>query len=252
MDKEGHNANTSAFHSEDIGNQATTEFFSNVTGGRKDKDKIERKRIRVSRKALFVIFGALAAISVVILFTILIINLNSRPHGSRTDEALPSSSSEIEERAYKVLYSGDPRGYYNAIYYLKNLIQDMEDAKQNPELIFDAYALRARIAYMGGGGETAINEALRLANKAETDNEKYTIYKVLFYMYNQEGDKERRDFYGDMMYQLNVEANKLGGEGGYEDTCEGEGCDEYVTCEGEECNEYTTCEGEECDGGEDE
>lgn len=213
MDKEGQNATAPVFHSESIGNKATPEYFSNVKGGKKDQEKVEDKRSRVSRKTLFTILGALVGALVIVLVIALVANLLSRPKGSRTDETMPSNYTEIEERTYKVLYSGDENGYENAIVYLNDLIKDMKDLNQSSELIFAAYAVRARVAYQAGAKATAISEALRLASEADTNVEKLYAYHELFYMYNQEGDTEKRDFYGDLLRELDVslENDAVGG-----------------------------------------
>ena len=110
MDKEGQNAHVPVFQSENIGNKATPEYFSNVKGGKKDQEKVEDKRSRVSRKTLFTILGALVGALVIVLVIALVANLLSRPKGSRTDEVMPTTADEIERRAYAVVYSGDENG----------------------------------------------------------------------------------------------------------------------------------------------
>ena len=213
MDKEGQNAHVPVFQSENIGNKATPEYFSNVKGGKKDQEKVEDKRSRVSRKTLFTILGALVGALVIVLVIALVANLLSRPKGSRTDEVMPTTADEIERRAYAVVYSGDENGYENAIIYLNDLIRDMGDLNYNSELLFDAYITRARIAYQAGGGDVAIGEALRLAKEADTADKKYQAYDLLYNLYNQEGKNEKRDFYGDLIGELNQENNTqaLGG-----------------------------------------
>lgn len=213
MDKEGQNANTPIFHSGSIGNKATPEYFSNVKGGKKDQEKVAKKRTRISRKALFMIFGAIIAALIVILMIVLIAHFTARPHGSRTDEDMPTTISEVEQRAYKVLYSGDENGYYNTLYYLNDMIKDMNDLNYDPDLIFATYAVRAHITFQGGARQVAIDEALRLAEEATNDIQKLYAYHELFYMYNQEGNTEKRDFYGDLMDELNVdlENDAIGG-----------------------------------------
>ena len=217
MDKEGQNAHVPVFQSENIGNKATPEYFSNVKGGKKDQEKVERKRSRMSRKTLFTILGALAGAIIVIFVIALVANLLSRPKGSRTDEVMPTSQIEIEERAYKVLYSGDENGYENAIVYLNDLIKDMGDLNYDSELIFDAYSARAYIAYQAGGEDVAIDEALRLLKEADTVNKKYSIYSTLILIYTQEGNTDKRDFYRDMVSELDIEANTQAQGGGEEE-----------------------------------
>lgn len=208
MDKEGQRPNTPVFQSGDIGNKATPEYFVNVKGGKKDQAKVEKKRSRISRKTLTLIFSCIAAAIIIVLTVALIANLTSRPKGSRTDEVIPVTMQEIEKRTYKVLYSGDENGYENAIVYLNDLIKDLGDLNQSQDLIFAAYAVRARIAYQAGAKETAIAEALRLADEADTNTEKLYAYHELFYMYNQEGNTEKRDFYGDLLKELDVDLEK--------------------------------------------
>ena len=213
MDKEGQNTNApdfeaNVFNSDSIGNRATPEYFSNVVGGKKDKEKVIEKRTQQSRKRLFIVLGAISALLLIVMFTALIINFNTKPHGSRTDEAMPSNMSEIEERAYKVVYSGDEDGYTNALYYLNDMISDMEDLNLSPDLIFAVYAVRARITFQGGAREVAVEEALRLADEANTDIQKLYAYHELFYMYNQMGETDKRDFYGDLLAELDVDLEK--------------------------------------------
>ena len=208
MDKEGQNANVPAFHSGDISNKATPDYFSNVKGGKKDKEIVSNKRSKKSRKALFITLGALAGALVVVLIITLVTTVFNHSRGSRTDETMPTTMQEIEERAYKVLHSGDENGYENTLYYLNDLILDMKDLNIDPEIIFAVYAVRARIAYEGGAKETGIEEALRLAREANTDLEKLYAYHELFYIYNREGNPEKRDFYGSLMDELNVDIEK--------------------------------------------
>ena len=214
MDKEGQRPNTPVFQSGNIGSKATPEYFVNVKGGKKDQEKVEKKRSRISRKTLTLIFSCIAAAIIIVLTVALIANLTSRPKGSRTDEVLPDSKSEIEKRAYKVLYSTGEDGYENAIVYLNDLIRDMGDLNYNSELIFDAYATRALIAYQAGGEDVAINEALRLLKEADTVNKKYSIYSTLILIYSQEGDNEKRDFYRSMVSELDTETNAQAQGGG--------------------------------------
>lgn len=214
MDKEGQNAHVPVFQSENIGNKATPEYFSNVKGGKKDQEKVERKRSRMSRKTLFTILGALAGAIIVILVIALVANLLSRPKGSRTDEVMPTTADEIERRAYTVVYSGDENGYENAIVYLNDLIKDMGDLNYNSELMFDAYSTRAYIAYQAGGEDVAIGEALRLLKEADTSEKKYTIYSKLILIYAQENNAEKVDFYRDMVSELDVETNAQAQGGG--------------------------------------
>lgn len=213
MDKEGQNASApnfeaDVFNSDSIGNRATPEYFSNVAGGKKDKEKVAEKRTGQSRKRLFIILGVVAATLLITMVVALILNFGHRPHGSRTDEELPADITDIETRAYKVVRSGDEEGYTNALYYLNDLIRDMDDLKLNPDLIFAAYAVRARITFEGGAREVAIEEALRLAKEADTEMQKLYIYHELFYMYNQMGDIEKREFYGDLLRDLDVDLEK--------------------------------------------
>ena len=203
MDNEGQSANPPVFNSGDIGSQATPEYFSNVKGGKKDKEKVEQKRARISKKTLFTILGAVFAVLILVLGIALIANLTSRHRGSRTDEEMPTTMQEIEQRTYKHLYHDNVLDYKNALYYLNDLMKDMRDLNQNQELIFNSKALRARLVYQGGLKQAGIDEALRLAKEADTDYEKFYIYSVLSYIYNQEKNAEKRDFYMDLLKELN-------------------------------------------------
>lgn len=203
-----------AFHSSGIGNKATTEYFSNVKGDnkRKDKDKVEKRRIRVTRKTLFIIFGSLIGIIVVVMLVFVILNLGKRSTwGSRTEEELPTTLSEAEERAYKVVYSDIESGtayYKEALYYVSNLLQDLTDANQDEDLIFAVRAFGSQLAYEGGSNK-AISAAVSLSNHAKNDAQKYSIYKVLERIYNAEGDSTKVEMIRDLIDGLNIPENKI-------------------------------------------
>lgn len=203
MDNEGQSVKTPVFSSGDIGSQATPEYFSNVKGGKKDKEKVEQKRARISKKTLFTILGTVFAVLILVLGITLIANLTSRHRGSRTDEEMPVSMQEIEKRTYERLYHDNVLDYKNAIYYLNDLMNDMKELNQNQELIFNSKVFRARLVYNGGLKQAGIDEALRLAKEASTDYEKYYVYSTLSYIYNQEKNAEKRDFYMDLLKELN-------------------------------------------------
>ena len=203
MDNEGQSVKTPVFSSGDIGSQATPEYFSNVKGGKKDKEKVEQKRARISKKTLFTILGTVFAVLILVLGITLIANLTSRHRGSRTDEEMPVSMQEIEKRTYERLYHDNVLDYKNAIYYLNDLMKDMKELNQNQELIFNSKVFRARLVYNGGLKQAGIDEALRLAKEASTDYEKYYVYSTLSYIYNQEKNAEKRDFYMDLLKELN-------------------------------------------------
>ena len=209
MDKEGQNTSSSVFHSESIGSQVTPEYFSNIKGGKKDKEKVQKIRSERSRKPLFITLGVVATILLIIMIIALVRTFN-HPRGSRTDEEMPTTTSEIESRAYKVLYESGK--YENALAYLNDLIRDMKDLGASSEQIFEAYVVRARIAYQAGGEDVAIQEALRLVKEADTDTKKYSIYNVLYFMYSQEKNEEMSAFYSEMMDELNVPQNSIEGE----------------------------------------
>ena len=210
MDNEGQSVKTPVFSSGDIGSQATPEYFSNVKGGKKDKEKVEQKRARISKKTLFTILGTVFAVLILVLGITLIANLASRHRGSRTDEEMPVSMQEIEKRTYEHLYHDNVIDYKNAIYYLNDLMNDMEELNQNQELIFNSKVFRARLVYNGGLKQAGIDEALRLAKEASTDYEKYYVYSTLSFMYNQEKNDKKRDFYMDLLEELNYNPEKEG------------------------------------------
>ena len=214
MDKEGQRANTPVFQSGSIGNKATPEYFSNVKGGKKDKEKVETKRSRVSRKTLTLIFSCIAAAIIIVLTIALIANLASRPKGSRTDEEMPTTFDEVEKRTYENLYSGDTADYSVALAYLTDLIDDMEDLNQNSGLIFCSKVFRTKIIFQGDLREQALGMAQGLLEEASTDQEKDCAYEILAFMYNQEQDTEKRDFYMDLIKELNYdpEVEGLGGD----------------------------------------
>lgn len=221
MDKEGQKVGTSVFKSDDIGNHVTPEYFSNVKGGKKDKEKVEKKRTRISRKTLFIILGAFAAILVIVMLVALVVNFSRPPHGSRTDEEMPTTIEEVRDKVYDHLYSKDGdyvvANYLNAGIYLKDLISDMEDLNRSDELIFAAKAFRARFIFEGGLEDDAINEALRLVKSADTEYKKYNIYSALYYMYGKKGDSEKREIYSSLLDELDVNLETEGMGGGEQD-----------------------------------
>ncbi len=203
MDNEGQSANPPVFQSGNIGNKATPEYFSNVKGGNKDQEIVERKRAHLSKKTLFIILGVIAAVLVVILMVALIANLTSRPKGSRTDEAMPATMDDVETRTYENLYKDNTADYSTALVYITDLINDMEDLNQSQDLIFCTKILRTKIIFQGGLRERGIDMALSLTKKADTDYEKNCAYNTLSYMYNQEQNTDKRDFYMDLIKELN-------------------------------------------------
>lgn len=210
MDNEGQNAKTPVFHSGNIGNKATPEYFSNVKGGKKDQEKVERKRARISKKTLMIIWGVIAAVLVIVLMIALIANLTSRPKGSRTDEAMPVTIDEVEERTYEHLYTGDTADYPVAVTYITDLINDMEDLNQNKDLVFCSKVFRTRIIFRGGLREKGIKMAFALAEEANTDHQKDCAYNALAYMYSQEQNIEKRNFYMDLVKELNFNPDTEG------------------------------------------
>lgn len=214
MDTEGQNSSNPVFHSGDIGSQATSEVFSNVTGGKKDKEKVKDRRTRISRRTLFVALGIVCAALIIALSIALIMGLSRPPHGSRTDEEIPTAIEDVEKRVYNTLYSDEEIDYKKAILYLNDLMEDIKDYDRSSGLLFSAYILRVRLVFQGGLRKQAITEALRLLNEADTDYKKYQVYAALYYMYNQQGDEDRRDFYGDLIGELDVdlETKGLGGD----------------------------------------
>lgn len=218
MDKEGQNTGSSVFHSESIGSQATPEYFSNIKGGKKDKEKVQKIRSARSRKPLFIILGIIAAILLIIMIIALVRTFN-HPRGSRTDEEMPTDYSEIERRTYEHLYENAEADYKKALLYISDLIKDMEELNQSPDAIFVAEVVRTKIIYQGGLRDRAITLALNLARTADNDVQKYYIYSALQYMYHQEGNTGKSDFYAALLDELNV-FKDTEGEGGIADEYE--------------------------------
>lgn len=218
MDSEGQRSKSSAtFSSEEIGNKATPEYFQNVKGGKKNKEKVDKKRTRVTRKTLTIILSAVAALLIVVVVIFVALNIvNSRKHGQRTDEDLPTTITEIEMRAYKEAYKTEGKvDYSNSLYYMNDLIADLVDTKASSDLIFSARAFYTLLMYQAGGKDAALQEALELADSANTETEKFTIYSVLdrLYILNQNWDEAQR--YEDLMDTLDVEVNNKGTKSGY-------------------------------------
>lgn len=193
------------FHSDNIGTKATPEYFSNVKGGKKNQEKVENKRTRITRKTLFIILGAILGVAVIFIIVFAIINLAVRPRGSHTGESLPTTISEVEERTYKVLYSGsETGGYANALRYVNNIIADLIESESDADLTFATRAFRSRLAYEAGGHTVGINDALNLIRDDLTDTQKYIIYITLTDLYYKEGNITESDKYYNMALGLDV------------------------------------------------
>ncbi len=212
MDKEGQDPSSAVvFNSANIGDKATPEYFSNIEGGKKDKTKVRKRMTRQTRKTLLIILGVVIALLFVIVMIFVIMNIaNSHKYGERTEQELPTTSDDIEQRTYDVVYRDENGGYREALIYLNNLIMDMVDSGSNANLIFAARAFRAKLAYeAGGGSQLGIQEALKLEESAETERQKYIIYSTLANLYYREGNLPMFNYYSSMTDDLDVEENKI-------------------------------------------
>lgn len=219
MDKEGQSPNSAGvFHSANIGDKATPEYFSNIEGGNKDSGKVQRRMTHQARKILIIILSAVAAITLVVTLIFIIINVTGKKVGSRTHEELPTAIDDIELRTYGVVYQQDNGGYAEALTYLANLIMDLHDSEVDDNLVFAARAFFAQLVYeAGGGSQLGIQEALKLLDQAQTEREKYTIYMTLSRLYTWENNMGLGNYYEDLANELDVPENKVETRGANED-----------------------------------
>ena len=222
MDKEGQNPTSApVFKSEAIGSKPTTEYFSNVKGGREDQSKVEKKRTTNTRKTLIIILSIVAGILITVTAVFVILSLVNRrgTYGERTGEDLPTTIEEVEERAYALAFEDleAPGNFEAALYYINNVIADMVDTNQDQDLIYAVRCFRAILAYQAGAPTAALNEALSLEEYAKTDNQKFSIHGTLDRLYIWQRDYEKAVAYEDKMDALDVSENKTGSVSGFID-----------------------------------
>lgn len=212
MDKEGQDkVPDNSFESKNIGYVSTPEYFSNVKGGRKDKEKVERKRFNISHRTLRIIAIVTASLLAVILLITLIINLvASNNLGKRTHEPIPTELSTIETKAYEVAVS---KGYGDALVYLTDLMADLEDASRDINLIFGVKALRIQMLYSSGWPAYAFSEAESLKEDAINERQRYTVFALLAKMYSWDGDNDMANYYRELAESVNVDDNSAEGLG---------------------------------------
>ena len=194
------------FASDNIGDRATTEYFSKVEGGKKNKEKIVKKRTRFTRKALFIILGVIIALTAIFITIFTIINISNKNIGKRTNEELPSTIVEVQRRAYKA--ANATGRYYDGIVYLGDLILDMQDSNIDPEFIFETEVYLARFIYEAGDAETAVSLLEDLENQEYlTDLQKYWLYGGLIDIYTNEDNTEKVKEYQELFDKLDVHNN---------------------------------------------
>ena len=194
------------FSSSDIGNKATTEYFSNVKGGRKDKNKVDKKRTQRIRKMLFIFLGAAILVGAMLVALFVTSNSKSRTMGERTKEELPTEVAEVQRRTYKV--AADHGAYYDGIVYLKDLIADMQGASMDADLVFESTVFLGRFIYEAGAFDTAINFLQKLeAREQLTDSNRYWLYNAFIDIYSAENYTNDADRYIGLLDQIMNENN---------------------------------------------
>lgn len=208
------------FTSNNIGEKATTEYFSKVEGGKKNKEKVAERRTRFTRKTLFTIFGIVIGV-VLIVVVILIISgvINSHRIGKRTGEEITTDAAVIQQRAYEKAY--DTGKYKDGLVYFNNAILDAKDAGANEDFLITALIYRAEFAYDAGGHNAAIDDLLKVEKTYElSDKQKLQMYLALSNLYTKNGDVMNAEKYTKMYTDLSKEIGSrdtLGGEGSEEE-----------------------------------
>ncbi len=194
------------FTSDNIGEKATTEYFSKVEGGKKNKEKVAERRTRFTRKTLFTILGIIVAIAVVFAVIFVVINISNRRIGKRTQEELPASMIEVQRRTFK---AADATGrYYDGIVYLKDLILDMKDSDTDPDFLFEVYVYMARFIYQAGDPDNALLLLNRLEDQGSlTDLRKYWLYSSFIDIYKSENNEDGVAKYQELFDKLNINEN---------------------------------------------
>ena len=198
------------FKTEKIGDKATTEYFSNVKGEdqKKNNEAIERRRVKITRKTLFIIFGTLIGIILVVMLIFVIVNLIN-PQGKKyTAEDFPDNMTELENKAVEIAFEVVPDGqkvsFLTAADYIDQAIENTTDEDRK----FELKTLHARMMMMAGYGYAATKEIEKLEPEANTDQRKYQLYRQAAFVYFYYGDKSLAEQYADKADALDVPENQ--------------------------------------------
>ena len=205
------------FSSNDIGDRATTEYFSRVEGGKKNKEKVTAKRTRFTRRTLFIIFGIVIGIVIIAAIILGVFGiLNTHRIGKRTGDEITMDAAVIQQRAYEKAY--ETGKYEDGLVYFNNAMLDSIDAGADKEFIITALIYRAEYAYDAGGHNAAINNLLKIEESYElTDKQKLQMYIALAGLYSKNGDtanaEKYNEKYEEMIETVGENRDLLGGQG---------------------------------------
>lgn len=195
------------FASKDIGNKATVEYFSNVEGGKKNQEKVMRRRTHATRKTLQVVLACAIGAVVIVAIIFVVLNLTGSKIGKRTGEQIPEDPSVLLVRAYEEAYKTGE--YKDGLIYMNNMILDMKDNGYGNDKIIPALIYRAEFAYDAGGGSVAIDELLDIEESYDlTDKQKYLLYIVLASLYRKSGNDQYADSYNNKAEAIGLKYNK--------------------------------------------
>ena len=219
MVKEGQNlGGAKVFESKDIGNREKPDYFINVNDAEK-KAKEREKLAKPIRKRLIIILAAIAGFLILAILVTIIVNVVKKDRHEVYDGlGVPTAISEVEQRTYNMVYTdgiATADGWKNGLYFLNTLIADMTQEDNDSDLIFAIYAFRAKLAYQAGGHDTALNNALELANVAASDAQKFSAYDALAWIYMWRGEMEESRKYDDLKNALDVPQNVNGSVGSF-------------------------------------
>lgn len=200
---EGQNNTNISFDSQKIGTRPTVDYFSNIDGGGKDNEKIQRRRTRITRKTLTIILAGLGALLLVITI-IFLVNIWSGPKTTEyTSDDFPQDMSAFEEKAYNLVYS-EGWSYGEVATFIDYAIADSKDMDRTLRLKL----LHAEFLRLGGYAEAAESEMRYLIENAYSDQQKYIVLSAAAHFYYYAGDESLAELYQWQADQLDVPENK--------------------------------------------
>ena len=200
---EGQNNTNISFDSQKIGARPTVDYFSNIDGNRKDNQKIQRRRTRVTRKTLAIILAALAAALVVVTIIFLINVLGGPKPRQYNSNDFPENINEFEEKAYSLVYS-EGWSYGEVSTFIDYAIADSKDADRTLQLKL----LRIEFLRLAGYTEAAEGELKNLLENTYADSQKYLVLMAAANFYYNTGDVDLALTYQWQANQLDVPQNQ--------------------------------------------
>lgn len=200
---EGQNNTNISFDSQKIGTRPTVDYFSNIDGGRKDDEKIQRHRTRLTRKALTIILAALGAILVVVTIIFLVNIIGGNKPREYTSDDFPQNINDFEEKAYSLVYS-DGWSYGEVATFIEYAIADSKD----PERTLQLKLMRIEFLRQAGYVEAAEGELIYLLENTYDDPSKYLVYMAAANFYYNIGDVGLAETYQLIADRLDVPQNQ--------------------------------------------